>query len=64
MSVKKKDKVVCSGAGDLTPTVKTKKQVVTEKLHEVYEAMRAAESKDNPEPFQPEVFLTALRYYE
>lgn len=61
MPNKKKDKVLCSGAGDLAPTVKTKKQIVTEKLHEVYEAMRAAEAKDNPEPFHPEVFLTALR---
>lgn len=62
MSTKKKDKDVCTGAGDLTATVKTKKQIVTEKLHGVYEAMRANEAKDHSDPFHPEVFLTALRY--
>jgi len=62
MSNKKKDKEVSTGAGDLTATVKTKKQIVTEKLHGVYEAMRAAESRDNTDAFHPDVFLTALRY--
>ncbi|KAL0271379.1 UNVERIFIED_CONTAM: hypothetical protein PYX00_008483 [Menopon gallinae] len=53
--------LVSNGAGDASGPIKTKKQIVTEKLHEVYEAMRLAETKDHIDPFHPDVFLTALR---
>lgn len=50
-----------NGIGDHPSQVKTKKQIVTEKLHEVYEAMHIAETKEHIDPFHPDVFLTALR---
>lgn len=50
-----------NGAGDIPGQIKTKKQIVTEKLHEVYEAMHLAETKEHIDPFHPDVFLTALR---
>lgn len=53
--------LVSNGGGDASGPIKTKKQIVTEKLHEVYEAMRLAETKDHIDPFHPDVFLTALR---
>lgn len=35
--------------------------LATERLHELYESLHNAELKDHTEPFQPEVFLHALR---
>ncbi|XP_052130074.1 ubiquitin carboxyl-terminal hydrolase 1 isoform X2 [Frankliniella occidentalis] len=40
---------------------KKRVQIVTEKLHEVYESLHSAELKESTEPFQPEIFLRALR---
>lgn len=40
---------------------KKRVQTVTEKLHEVYESLHSAELKESTEPFQPEIFLHALR---
>ncbi|XP_050685124.1 ubiquitin carboxyl-terminal hydrolase 1 isoform X2 [Leptidea sinapis] len=50
-------------------TAKSKIQIATEKLHETYLSLRAAESKclhngssdSTPEPFAPDTFLAALR---
>lgn len=53
--------ITTNGAGDLLTQNKTKKQIVTEKLHEVYEAMHVAETKEHIDPFHPDIFLTALR---
>ncbi|XP_046982593.1 ubiquitin carboxyl-terminal hydrolase 1 [Schistocerca americana] len=36
-------------------------RAVTERLHDLYCSMRQAEQRDGPEPFQPDVFLHALR---
>lgn len=35
---------------------------VTERLHQVFEALHNSELKDNSDPYQPEVFLQSLRY--
>lgn len=40
---------------------KKRVQAVSEKLHEVYESLHNAELKESTEPFQPDVFLHALR---
>ncbi|KAG8228740.1 hypothetical protein J437_LFUL007075 [Ladona fulva] len=40
---------------------KSKVQVVTEKLHELYISLHTAEKKESNEPFQPDSFLHALR---
>lgn len=34
----------------------------TEKLHELFIALRASETRENCEPYQPDAFLQALRY--
>lgn len=34
---------------------------VTERLHQVFEALHNSELKDNSDPYQPEVFLQSLR---
>jgi hypothetical protein len=34
---------------------------VTERLHQVFEALHNCELKDNSDPYQPEVFLQSLR---
>lgn len=47
------------------PTVEANKphiQIATEKLHELFMALRASEAKENSEPYQPDAFLQALRY--
>lgn len=36
---------------------------VTERLHQVFEALHNSELKDNSDPYQPEVFLQSLRYW-
>lgn len=35
--------------------------LATLRLHELYEGLHSSELKDHMEPYQPEVFLTALR---
>jgi len=40
---------------------KSRIQVATERLHDLYESLHAAEVKENSDPFQPDVFLHALR---
>lgn len=35
---------------------------VTERLHQVFEALHNSELKDSSDPYQPEVFLQSLRY--
>lgn len=37
-------------------------QVATEKLHELFMALRESEVKENNEPYQPDAFLQALRF--
>lgn len=37
-------------------------QIATEKLHELFMALRASEARENSEPYQPDAFLQALRY--
>jgi len=41
---------------------KSRIQAASEKLHELYVNMQYAELKDSSDPFQPDVFLHALRY--
>lgn len=36
-------------------------QIATEKLHELFMALRASEARENSEPYQPDAFLQALR---
>ncbi|XP_076301730.1 ubiquitin specific protease 1 isoform X2 [Lasioglossum baleicum] len=36
-------------------------QIATEKLHELFIALRASEARENNEPYQPDAFLQALR---
>lgn len=43
------------------PNCKSKIQVTTEKMHEMYACLRAAEARDSCEPYQAETFLSALR---
>lgn len=46
------------------PTVEVNKphiQIATEKLHELFMALRASETRENSEPYQPDAFLQALR---
>lgn len=46
------------------PTVEANKpniQIATEKLHELFMALRASEARENSEPYQPDAFLQALR---
>lgn len=38
-------------------------QVATEKLHELFNSLRELEARENSDPFQPDAFLQALRYY-
>lgn len=40
---------------------KSKIQVTTEKLHELYQSLHTSEHKEINDPFQPDVFLHALR---
>ncbi|XP_026824549.1 ubiquitin carboxyl-terminal hydrolase 1 isoform X2 [Ooceraea biroi] len=36
-------------------------QIATERLHELFMALRASEARENSEPYQPDAFLQALR---
>lgn len=47
------------GNNDIIP--KTKDQIVTEKLHALFVTMNNLESKDSPDPYQPEALLQAIR---
>ncbi|XP_063230219.1 ubiquitin carboxyl-terminal hydrolase 1 [Bacillus rossius redtenbacheri] len=49
------------GPGVLDLPFKSRIQLATERLHELYESLHASELKDRSEPFQPDVFLHALR---
>lgn len=42
-------------------TAKSKIQITTEKMHEMYCGLHAAELRDSSEPYQADTFLTALR---
>ncbi|XP_011313058.1 ubiquitin carboxyl-terminal hydrolase 1 isoform X2 [Fopius arisanus] len=53
-----KDLSALSGLGELN---KPRIQVATEKLHELFMALRVSETKENSEPYQPDAFLQALR---
>jgi ubiquitin carboxyl-terminal hydrolase 1 len=44
-----------------TQQSKSRIQVATERLHDLYESLHAAEIKENSDPFQPDIFLHALR---
>ncbi|BES96062.1 ubiquitin specific [Nesidiocoris tenuis] len=46
------------GNGD---AVNVKMQIATDKLHQLYDALRMEEVKDHMEPYQPHVFLHSLR---
>ncbi|KAL0105570.1 hypothetical protein PUN28_015803 [Cardiocondyla obscurior] len=48
-------------AGSTTEASKPRIQIATEKLHELFMALRASEVKENSEPYQPDAFLQALR---
>lgn len=58
-SMSSKDLLTLAG-----PTVEANKpniQIATEKLHELFKALRASEARENSEPYQPDAFLQALR---
>ncbi|XP_053975823.1 ubiquitin carboxyl-terminal hydrolase 1 [Hylaeus volcanicus] len=48
-------------AGSSGDTGKHRIQIATEKLHELFIALRASEARENSEPYQPDAFLQALR---
>ncbi|XP_030752541.1 ubiquitin carboxyl-terminal hydrolase 1 isoform X2 [Sitophilus oryzae] len=47
------------GNNDVIP--KSRDQIVTEKLHALYMTMSNLETKDSPDPYQPEALLQAIR---
>ncbi|XP_076258874.1 ubiquitin specific protease 1 [Rhynchophorus ferrugineus] len=47
------------GNNDIIP--KSRDQIVTEKLHALFVTMSNLESKDSPDPYQPEALLQAVR---
>lgn len=49
-------------AGSTTEANKPRIQIATERLHELFMALRASEVRENSEPYQPDAFLQALRY--
>lgn len=49
-------------AGPTGDNNKHRIQIATEKLHELFMALRASEARENSEPYQPDAFLQALRY--
>ena len=58
-SCSSKDLLVLAGpTGDNN---KHRIQIATEKLHELFMALRASEARENSEPYQPDAFLQALR---
>lgn len=48
-------------AGPAAEANKPRIQIATEKLHELFIALRALEARENSEPYQPDAFLQALR---
>ncbi|XP_076172616.1 ubiquitin specific protease 1 isoform X2 [Ptiloglossa arizonensis] len=48
-------------AGPTGDNSKHRIQIATEKLHELFIALRASEARENSEPYQPDAFLQALR---
>ncbi|KAK1121478.1 hypothetical protein K0M31_010281 [Melipona bicolor] len=48
-------------AGPTGDSNKHRIQIATEKLHELFMALRASEARENSEPYQPDAFLQALR---
>ncbi|XP_018405152.1 PREDICTED: ubiquitin carboxyl-terminal hydrolase 1 isoform X2 [Cyphomyrmex costatus] len=48
-------------AGSTSEANKPRIQIATEKLHELFMALRASEVRENSEPYQPDAFLQALR---
>ncbi|KAG7211861.1 hypothetical protein KM043_011082 [Ampulex compressa] len=48
-------------AGSAADSNKHRIQIATEKLHELFMALRASEARENSEPYQPDAFLQALR---
>ncbi|XP_011162218.1 ubiquitin carboxyl-terminal hydrolase 1 [Solenopsis invicta] len=48
-------------AGSTTEASKPRIQIATERLHELFMALRASEVRENSEPYQPDAFLQALR---
>lgn len=56
-----KDLPSLGGTNDPYNGPKSKIQVTTEKMHEMYVSLHAAEMRDNCEPYQAETFLAALR---
>ncbi|XP_076247058.1 ubiquitin specific protease 1 [Calliopsis andreniformis] len=48
-------------AGPTGDNNKHRIQIATEKLHELFMALRASEARENSEPYQPDAFLQALR---
>ncbi|XP_032668927.1 ubiquitin carboxyl-terminal hydrolase 1 [Odontomachus brunneus] len=48
-------------AGPTGEATKPRIQIATEKLHELFMALRASEARENSEPYQPDAFLQALR---
>lgn len=49
-------------AGPTGEANKSRIQIATEKLHELFMALRTSEARENSEPYQPDAFLQALRY--
>jgi len=49
-------------AGSTAEANKPRIQIATERLHELFIALRASEMRENSEPYQPDAFLQALRY--
>lgn len=48
-------------AGSTAEANKPRIQIATERLHELFMALRASEMRENSEPYQPDAFLQALR---
>jgi len=48
-------------AGPTAEATKPRIQIATERLHELFMALRVSEARENNEPYQPDAFLQALR---
>lgn len=57
-SYSSKDLLALAGVGELN---KPRIQVATEKLHDLFMALRVSEARESSEPYQPDAFLQALR---
>ncbi|CAH1155243.1 unnamed protein product [Phaedon cochleariae] len=58
-STSSKDLLSLGGSNDLIP--KSKVQIVTEKLHELFQIMHNLEMKESMDPYQPVALLQAIR---